>query len=113
MKKFLSIQYEENTNIEFEDKCNAFIEAMYFVSLNIENTNKKNEIRLNFNSESFEYSNLIELELQKAIFIFALKTASRSNQLTFLIMQKAYDSISDVFFMLYYKFINQDHYFVC
>jgi hypothetical protein len=51
MKKLSSIQYDEKTNIEFEDKCNAFIEAMYFVSSNIENTNEKNEFRLKLDSE--------------------------------------------------------------
>ncbi len=54
MKKLSSIQYEEKTNIEFEDKCNAFIEAMYLVSSDIENTNDEDEIRLILNSESFE-----------------------------------------------------------
>jgi hypothetical protein len=28
-------------------------------------------------------------------------------------MQKSYDSISNIFFMLYYEFINRDHHFVC
>ncbi len=79
MKKLSSIQYDEKTNIEFEDKYNAFIEAMYLVSLNIENTNEKNEFRLKLNSESFEWSNLIESELRKAIFTFASNKASRSN----------------------------------
>ncbi len=59
MKKLSSIQYERKTNIEFEDKCNAFIEAMYSVSSNIENTNE-NDIRLELDSKSFEWSNLIE-----------------------------------------------------
>jgi hypothetical protein len=54
MKKLSSIQYEDKTNIEFEDKCNAFIEAMYSISSNIENTKDEAEIRLNLNSESFE-----------------------------------------------------------
>jgi hypothetical protein len=53
MKKLSSIQYERKTNIEFEDKCNAFIEAMYSVSSNIENTNE-NDIRLELDSKSFE-----------------------------------------------------------
>jgi hypothetical protein len=53
MKKLSSIQYERKTNIEFEDKCDAFVEAMYFESSDIENTNEK-EIQLNLNSNSFE-----------------------------------------------------------
>jgi hypothetical protein len=112
MKKLSSIQYERKTNIEFENKCNAFIEAMYSMSSDIENMNE-NDTRLNLNSKSFEWSNLIESELQKAILIFVSNRASRSNELTFLIVQKAYNSISDVFFMLYSKLINQDHHFAC
>jgi hypothetical protein len=53
MKKLSSIQYERKTNIEFENKCNAFIEAMYSIPSEIENTNE-NDIRLKLNSESFE-----------------------------------------------------------
>ncbi len=113
IKKLSSIQYDEKTNIEFEDKCNAFIKTMYLVSSNIENTNEKNEIRLILNSKSFEWSNLIESKLRQAIYTFASNKASRSNQLTFLIVQKAYDSISNIFFMLYYELSNWDHHLVC
>jgi hypothetical protein len=113
MKKLSSIQYEDRTNIEFEDKCNAFIEAMYSISSDIENTNDEAEIRLNLNSESFQWFELIESELQKAIFTFASNKASESDQLTFLIVQKAYNSISDVFFILYSELINQDHHLEC
>jgi flagella basal body P-ring formation protein FlgA len=112
IKKLSSIHYERKTNIEFKNKCNAFIEAMYLISSNIENI-EKDEIRFNLNSESFEWSNLIESELWKAIFTSASNKASRSNQLTFLIVQKAYDLISDVFYMLYHELINRDHHFVC
>ncbi len=78
MKKLSSIQYEKKTNIEFEDKCYAFIETMYSMSSDIENTNE-NDIRLKLDSESFKWSNLIESKLQKAIFTFASNKASRSN----------------------------------
>ncbi len=54
MKKLVSIQYKEKTNIEFEDKCDAFIDAMYFESSNIKNTCDESEIQLNLNSDSFE-----------------------------------------------------------
>jgi hypothetical protein len=85
---------------------------MYSIPSEIENTNE-NDIRLKLNSESFEWSNLIESELKRAIFTSASNKASRSNQLTFLIVQKAYNSISDVFFMLYFELINRDHHLVC
>ncbi len=59
MKKLPSIQFERKTNIEFEDKCNVFIEAMYLKSSNIENSSDENEIRLKLNSDSFKWSKLI------------------------------------------------------
>jgi hypothetical protein len=79
MKKISSIQYKEKTNIKFEDKCNAFIEAMYFVSSNIENTNEKNEIRLIVNSRSCEWSNLIKSKLRQAIYTFASNKTSKAD----------------------------------
>jgi hypothetical protein len=54
MKKLSSIKYEKKTNIEFENKCNAFIKAMYSTSLNVENTSDETKIRLKLNSNSFE-----------------------------------------------------------
>jgi flagellar hook-basal body complex protein FliE len=113
IKKLSSIQYEKKTNIEFENKCNAFIEAMYSISSNVENTSNETKIRLKLNSDLFEWSNLIESELRKAIFISASNKASKSDQLIFLIVQKAYNSISNIFFMLYSELINRDHHFVC
>ncbi len=70
---------------------------------------KKKEFQLNLNSNSFEWSNLIETELHKAIFIFATNKVSKSDQLTFLIIQKAYKTISDVFFIFYSELINKNH----
>jgi hypothetical protein len=54
MKKLSSIQYKRKTNIEFEDKCNVFIEAMYSTSSNVENTSDETEIRLKLDSNFFE-----------------------------------------------------------
>jgi hypothetical protein len=86
---------------------------MYSISSNVENMSDETKIRLKLNSNSFEWSNLIESELRKAIFISASNKASKSNQLIFLIVQKAYNSISNIFFMLYFELINRDHPFVC
>jgi hypothetical protein len=54
MKKLSLIQYERKTNIEFENKCNVFIEAMYSISSNVENMSDETKIRLKLNSNSFE-----------------------------------------------------------
>ena len=49
---------------------------------------------------------MIESEIQSAIFISAFKKASGSDNLTFLIIQKAYKCISKLFFLIYSKLIN-------
>jgi hypothetical protein len=54
MKKLSSIHHDEKTNVEFEDKCDAFIEAMYSASSDIENESNENDVRLALNSNSFE-----------------------------------------------------------
>jgi hypothetical protein len=84
-----------------------------FNFIKYENTSDETNIRLNLNSKLFEWSDLIESKLQKAIFTFASNKASRSDQLTFVIVQKTYNSISDIFFMLYSEFINRDHHSIC
>jgi hypothetical protein len=86
---------------------------MYSTSLNVENTSDETKIRLKLNSNSFEWSNLIESELRKAIFIFVSNKASRLDQLIFLIVQKTYNSISNIFSMLYSELINRDHHLLC
>jgi hypothetical protein len=53
------------------------------------------------------------VKTSKAIFTSASNKTSRLNQLIFLIVQKAYNSISDVFFLLYAELIHRDHHFVC
>ncbi len=113
MKKLSSIQYEKKTNIEFENKFNVFLEAMYSTSSNVENMNDETKIRLKLTSDWFKWFNLIEWKLRKTIFISASNKASKSNQLIFLIVQKAYNSISNIFFMLYSELINRDHHLVC
>ena len=49
---------------------------------------------------------LIESEFSSAIFTSALKKTSESNNLTFLIIQKAYKIISKLFFMIFSCLIN-------
>jgi hypothetical protein len=51
MKKLSSIQYEKKTNIEFENKFNVFLEAMYSTSSNVENMNDETKIRLKLTSD--------------------------------------------------------------
>jgi hypothetical protein len=86
---------------------------MYSTSSNVENMNDETKIRLKLTSDWFKWFNLIEWKLRKTIFISASNKASKSNQLIFLIVQKAYNSISNIFFMLYSELINRDHHLVC
>jgi hypothetical protein len=52
---------------------------MYSISSEIENMSDDTEIRLNLNSKSYEWSDLIESKLRKAIFISASNKASKSD----------------------------------
>jgi hypothetical protein len=85
---------------------------MYLKSSNIENSNNENEIRLKLNSDLFKWSKLSESELRKAIFTSASNKASRSDQLIFLIVQEAYNSILNIFCLLYFKLIYRDPHLV-
>jgi hypothetical protein len=82
---------------------------MYSASSDIENENNDNNIRLTLNSDTFKWANLIEIKLQRAIFTSESNKTLESDQLSFLIVQKAYNSISDIFFMLYSELSNRDH----
>jgi hypothetical protein len=113
IKKLSWIQYEEKTNIEFENKYNTFVEVKYFESLNIKNINDENEIKFNLNSNSFKWLKLIESKFRQTIFTFALNKTLKSNQLIFLIIQEVYSSILNVFFLFYAEFVYRDHHFVC
>jgi hypothetical protein len=73
---------------------------------------KKHDVQKIIDDLSF-CSSKYSPELQKAIFTSAPNKAPGPDQLTFLIVQKAYNSISDVFFMLYSELINRDHHPVC
>ncbi len=41
-------------SVEFENKCDVFIEVMYSESSNIKNTNDETKTRLNLNLDSFK-----------------------------------------------------------
>ncbi len=70
VEKLPPIQYENNTHVSFQGKCNAFYNAMYS-----KNSFSNDEINLNDYSEhdnQFKWENIEEKEIQKAIFIFLL-----------------------------------------
>ena len=114
VEKLPPINHKGQTCINFDQKCNAFVDAMFSTPSNIEiSTNK---------SINFDYSTkkcmatwpiLTESEIQSAIFTSAPKKAPKPNNLTFLIIQNAYKCILKLFFLLYSKLINNGIYLNC
>ena len=57
------------------------------------------------------WSDLTEKELENTIFSSSTKSAAKSDKIDFLILQKAYLSISQLFYQLYNKLIKLDFHF--
>ncbi len=74
------------------------------------------EINLNDYSEhdnQFKWKNIKEKEIQKIIFILNFKKACKLNNIEFLIIQKSYETIKELYLLLYLKLLNNDYYFKC
>ena len=98
-------------NFQFDDKCDAFVSAMYtknpFVDDNVEDLP-------NQDSENDDnWSDLTENELKNAINIFNPKKASGPDEINFSIVQKSFQSLKNVFFMIYSKFIRIGYHPLC
>ncbi|MBD0343224.1 MAG: hypothetical protein ICV61_20835, partial [Microcoleus sp. Co-bin12] len=87
IEKLPPIRHNNKTHIEFNDKCDAFIEAMYLpppVSDRI----------LKYSNSNVECPKLIESEIRNAIFSLTSNKTPDFDQLSFLINQKTYSIIS-------------------
>ncbi len=74
------------------------------------------EINLNDYSEhdnQFKWENIKEKEIQKTIFTSNSKKACELNNIEFLIIQKSYETIKELYLLLYLKLLNNDYYSKC
>jgi len=104
IKKLLSIQNSQNKlKIEFNEKCETFLKAMYSSSLKIQ---INEELLLN---ESIQWSRVIEEKIKHAINFSAFRKALKSDDMSFAIIQRMYKSILKIFNLMYSDLIENDY----
>ncbi len=80
------------------------------------NSFSNDEINLNDyfkHDNQFKWENIKEKEIQKAIFTSNPKKACESDNIEFLIIQKSYETIKELYLLLYLKLLNNDYHFTC
>jgi len=104
IEKLPSIRNSQNElEIKFDAKCEAFLEIMYSPS---------SEIRINdklIPDESINWSKIIEGEIKYAINSFAPKKALEPDGMLFAILQRAYAIILEIFNLVYSDLIENDY----
>ncbi len=104
IEKLLSIQnLQKELKIEFNEKCEAFLKAMYLSSSKIQ---INEELLLN---ESIQWSRVIKEKIKHAINFSALRKALESDDMSFVIIQRAYKSILKIFNLMYLDLIENDY----
>ncbi len=104
IEKLSSIQNsQKELKIEFNEKCEAFLKAMYSSSSKIQ----INEELLS--NESIQWSKVIEGKIKHAINFSALRKAFESDDISFAIIQRAYKSILKIFNLVYSDLIENDY----
>ena len=102
-EKIPPILHENNLNFQFDDKCDAFVSAMYTKNTFIDD----NEEDLSNQDSEYDdnWLDLTENKLENAISLFNAKKACGPDAINFTIVQKSFQSLKNVFFMIYSKFI--------
>ncbi len=96
IEKLLSIQnLQKELKTEFNEKCKAFLKAMYSSSSKIQT----NEELLS--NESIQWLKVIEEEIKHVINFSALRKALESDNMSFAIIQRAYKSVLKIFNLVY------------
>ncbi len=103
IEKLFSIQNsQKELKIEFNEKCETFLKAMYSSSSKIQ----INEELLS--NESIQWSKVIEEKIKHAINFSAFRKALEPDDISFVIIQRAYKSISKIFNLVYLHLIEND-----
>jgi len=104
IEKLFSIQNaQKKLKTEFNEKCETFLKAMYSSSL---------KVQINENlllNESIQWSRIIEREIKHAINFSAFRKALESDDMSFVIVQRAYKSVLKIFNLMYLNLIKSDY----
>ena len=94
---------QKELKIKFNEKCEAFLKAMYSSSSKIQ---IYEELLLN---ESIQWSRVIKEKIKHAINFTAFRKALESDDMSFVIIQWAYKSILKIFNLVYSDLIENDY----
>src|SRR5204863_9230340 len=112
IEKLSIIQYQhENqkiTAITFEQKCEVFMQVLFKKPPQSEAVNWNNYIE-----ENWEWPVVSRDEIKEAIFSSSTRKAAGSDKISFLILQKAFESIENRFVTLYSSLISFDYHPIC
>ena len=129
VEKLSFISHNNEIKIQFDEKCDALIDAIFSSSSEENQKENQKEITKELNQQqSIEMMNnltvqnkrqrrkwekVIYRKIKNAIFSFSLKKAFESDEISFLIFQKSYHSISDLFHMIFFELIKNEYHFQC
>ena len=110
-EKIPPILHENKLNVQFDDKCDAFVSAMYTKNPFIDDND---EDLSNQDSENDDnWTDLTENDMKNTISLFNPKKACGPDAINFSIVQKSFQSLKNVFFMIYSKFIRIGYHPLC
>ena len=108
IEKIPSLKHENQTGINFQDKCSIFLKAMF------PKPPKTAETELPEDTESTKtWFAVISDEIKQAIMTSSTKKAPGPDGLSFLIIQHAYQAIPDLFHMIYSALLDQGYHPIC
>ena len=124
VENLLSISHNDEIKIDFEEKCDALIEAIFSLSLkNVQKRLSKDflsqrllfDVINNFEDKQHrrKWEKVIHRKIKNAIFSSSLKKASNSNLISFFILQISYYAISDLFDIVLSGLIKNKYYSQC
>ena len=101
------LQYNNSKLTTFSEKSKAFLASLFPNSANtaVNSDNFANNHTIYNNDSDNSWSELTTEELEKIILSCSSKKASGPDRIGFLIIQKAYSTIPELFHQLYYKLI--------
>src|SRR5204863_8998013 len=96
------------TAITFEQKYEAFMQVLFKKSSQSEAVNWNNYIE-----KDWEWPVVSRNEIKEAIFSSSIRKAAGSDKISFLILQKAFETVENRFVILYSNLISYDYHPIC
>src|SRR5215471_12221624 len=103
IEKTSILQYNNNNLTTFSEKSEAFLASLFSNSANT--AANANDYINNSDKNQNSWSDLTIKEFEKIIFSCSSKKASDPDKIGFLIIQKVYSTIPELFYQLYYKLV--------